>query len=256
MHHRARQQCQRSSVVGSPSGASAKLCTAIYYSSGSGHKRGHSSLTTLIYLNFLRPYSPLRRECRTASAEPVCSCAFLCALCARDRGCSVHPVFPAPSDWRVRNFLANLGRIKPRECGAVSRNILSGLHPSRRGEDAAPQDEVHSLRRRSCTLDGEERGDFLCVSNDEAVGCSWLFENRNGKFPSSRTSERSERDPGPKTTMSVLREAGAADLATTDIGGYGSRRSPGRRERVLPRAQNTLRTAQLTQTSPLTLPSP
>ena len=25
---------------------------------------------------------------------------FLCATCSRDRGCSVHPVFPAPSDWR------------------------------------------------------------------------------------------------------------------------------------------------------------
>jgi hypothetical protein len=37
-----------------------------------------------------------------ASAEPVCSCAFFCALCTRDRGCSVHPVFPAPSDWRGR----------------------------------------------------------------------------------------------------------------------------------------------------------
>src|SRR2546426_5842888 len=26
-------------------------------------------------------------------------CAFLCANCTRDRGCSVHPVFPAPSDF-------------------------------------------------------------------------------------------------------------------------------------------------------------
>ena len=25
-------------------------------------------------------------------------CAFLCANCTRDRGCSVHPAFPAPSD--------------------------------------------------------------------------------------------------------------------------------------------------------------
>src|SRR6266542_2198122 len=27
-------------------------------------------------------------------------CAFLCANCTRDRGCSVHPVFPAPSNFR------------------------------------------------------------------------------------------------------------------------------------------------------------
>jgi hypothetical protein len=40
---------------------------------------------------------PLRREGRTASAEPVCSCASLSTPCTRDRGCSAHPVFPAPS---------------------------------------------------------------------------------------------------------------------------------------------------------------
>jgi hypothetical protein len=32
-----------------------------------------------------------------ASAEPVCSCAHPLSHCARDRGCSVHPAFPAPS---------------------------------------------------------------------------------------------------------------------------------------------------------------
>ena len=32
-----------------------------------------------------------------ASAEPVCSCAHPLLLCARDRGCSAHPAFPAPS---------------------------------------------------------------------------------------------------------------------------------------------------------------
>ena len=40
---------------------------------------------------------PSRREGRIASAEPVCSCAFFCAFCTRDRGCSAHPAFPAPS---------------------------------------------------------------------------------------------------------------------------------------------------------------
>jgi hypothetical protein len=40
-----------------------------------------------------------------ASAEPVCSCAFFsCAFGTRDRGCSAHPVFPAPSDFREREF--------------------------------------------------------------------------------------------------------------------------------------------------------
>src|SRR5664279_4058997 len=34
------------------------------------------------------------------SAEPVCSCASSSAYCTRDRGCSAHPAFPAPSGWR------------------------------------------------------------------------------------------------------------------------------------------------------------
>jgi hypothetical protein len=40
----------------------------------------------------------------TAQGRPGCSrwtcmlvCAFFCAQCTRDRGCSAHPVFPAPS---------------------------------------------------------------------------------------------------------------------------------------------------------------
>src|SRR3954467_11491645 len=31
-------------------------------------------------------------------------CAFLCANCTRDRGCGVHPVFPAPSDKESGKF--------------------------------------------------------------------------------------------------------------------------------------------------------
>ena len=31
---------------------------------------------------------------------PVCSCAFLYPFCTRDRGCSAHPAFPAPSCLR------------------------------------------------------------------------------------------------------------------------------------------------------------
>ena len=42
-------------------------------------------------------------------------CVFLCTYCTRDRGCSAHPVFPAPSDFRGRNDHARLGRIVPRE---------------------------------------------------------------------------------------------------------------------------------------------
>src|SRR5665213_199859 len=52
-----------------------------------------------------KPLKPLRREGRTASAEPVCSCALF-AMCigTRDRGCSAHPVFPAPSDYLGQGY--------------------------------------------------------------------------------------------------------------------------------------------------------
>src|SRR5712675_1947211 len=31
---------------------------------------------------------------------------FLFPFCTRDRGCSAHPAFPAPSDFKARNFLS------------------------------------------------------------------------------------------------------------------------------------------------------
>src|SRR5215207_6987952 len=43
-------------------------------------------------------------------------CAFLCAIGTRDRGCSVHPAFPAPSVSRVRQKnLHHSGEITPRD---------------------------------------------------------------------------------------------------------------------------------------------
>src|SRR5882724_12896189 len=59
-----------------------------------------------------------------SSAEPVCSCAFFAHFCTRDRGCSAHPAFPAPSDFKARNFSANLGRIEPRERGVMSAKVI------------------------------------------------------------------------------------------------------------------------------------
>src|SRR5258705_13392295 len=56
-----------------------------------------------------------------AQGMPECSdctcmlvCVSLCALCTRDRGCSVHPAFPAPSVFEGKVH-ANLGRIMPRD---------------------------------------------------------------------------------------------------------------------------------------------
>ena len=64
---------------------------------------------------------PLRREGRNAPAALYARVPFLlCANRTRDRGCSKHPVFPAPSRLRDK-VQANLGRGAPRERGCLLR---------------------------------------------------------------------------------------------------------------------------------------
>src|SRR5439155_15065427 len=48
-------------------------------------------------------------------------CTFVCANRTRDRGCSKHPVFPAPSLLEEGNQDANLGRNAPRDRESVFR---------------------------------------------------------------------------------------------------------------------------------------
>src|SRR5882672_10144297 len=49
---------------------------------------------------------------------------FLCPFCARDRGCSAHPAFPAPSCFLGVKIEAKLGRIAPRGCGRTPSRCL------------------------------------------------------------------------------------------------------------------------------------
>src|ERR1700682_1840461 len=49
---------------------------------------------------------------------------FFVQFCTRDRGCSVRPVFPAPSDWRGRDVHANLGARGLRDREVVSEFLL------------------------------------------------------------------------------------------------------------------------------------
>ena len=70
---------------------------------------------------------PLRRESRMPPLNLYARVRFFTrAFCTRDRGCSAHPAFPAPSSFegeaiplRVRRSLTKLGRIAPRECGSL-----------------------------------------------------------------------------------------------------------------------------------------
>ena len=61
----------------------------------------------------------------------VCTCMLVCVsfahYCTRDRGCSVHPAFPAPSNFEGQ------GSGKPRTHRAArSQRIFSRHHPRRR----------------------------------------------------------------------------------------------------------------------------
>src|SRR5580704_10023202 len=63
-------------------------------------------------------------------------CAFLYAFCTRDRGCSAHPAFPAPSDWRGRNIdgkprAKHAARSRSRVC-ETDRRLR---RPAKRGRD-------------------------------------------------------------------------------------------------------------------------
>src|ERR1700754_2869545 len=81
-----------------------------------------------------------------AYAEPVCSCAlYLYPFCTRDRGCSAHPAFPAPSKGEDIS--------KPRAHW--------------RGEDEGVlQWYRHCLRQTRSVCAREQR--------DEAIQLSWL----------------------------------------------------------------------------------
>ena len=54
------------------------------------------------------------------SGEPVVTNSYVLFLSHTRLRVHQAPGFPAPSLWRVRNFLANLGRMARRECGCTS----------------------------------------------------------------------------------------------------------------------------------------
>src|SRR5215208_6053760 len=61
-------------------------------------------------------------------------CSFVSANRTRDRGCSKHPVFPAPSDKEGGKLIANLGQIMPRD-----RGCIFSRHSGARAKKARPQ---------------------------------------------------------------------------------------------------------------------
>ena len=107
----------------------------------------------------------------------------------------------------------------------------------------APHPHCHRPRMRAIQYAAASRLKHCCLWNtgcpvkpgeDEwRVGCMKVelgMAARKIPSPSSRTSERSECRSGIHNhECSLVRYAGAPTALTTHIGGYGSRRSPGRR---------------------------
>ncbi len=118
-------------------GAGAKLAIR---SAGDGGKRA-----------VLREEREVSRKA-TAQGRPGCSvctcmlvCIFLSANRTRDRGCSKHPVFPAPSIQEEGDELQNLGRNAPRDRGGVD----DGCHRNTRNVRANSPDERSDIRDNS-----------------------------------------------------------------------------------------------------------
>ncbi len=75
------------------------------FSNPTGFRSAANSLATVTRRIRRRGEHGISRKA-IAQGMPECSdctcmlvCAFLCASCTRDRGCSKHPAFPAPSLW-------------------------------------------------------------------------------------------------------------------------------------------------------------
>ncbi len=108
---------------------------------------------------------------------------MLILFCMRGCGCIERPAFPAPSDLgAAKRFLHNSGK---------SRRGNAGSHVNLRPRHCERSEAIHSqgngdnglLRRFAPRNDGLR------------IGCLKIES-----ISSSRTSERSERDPGPITT--------------------------------------------------------
>src|SRR5258708_10154996 len=102
-------------------------------------------------------------------------CVFLCAICTRDRGCSVRPAFPAPSS-REKVF-ANLGQIVPREGEAMSGNGYASAAnslSSRTSEHSERRSATHTPRRQ---LFGTPVEGFLSTTQACGYGSRLLMRN-------------------------------------------------------------------------------
>src|SRR5260370_37771323 len=58
-------------------------------------------------------------------------CVFFCAACTRDRGCSVHPVFPAPS---LLNEGGSFGKPRAHHAARMRMHVPRSSSPAHAGD--------------------------------------------------------------------------------------------------------------------------
>src|ERR1700675_4642952 len=83
-------------------------------------------------------------------------CAFFCANCTRDRGCSAHPAFPAPSVFEGGRFFNSSGAWRREDAELCSQ--MEQRHCEERSDEA-----IHSSFTRKDGLLRFARNDGLKV---------------------------------------------------------------------------------------------
>ena len=122
---------------------------------------------------------PSRREGRTASAEPVCSCAFLVATFARETAgaartrSSLRPLY-----FRGRNDRPNLGQFGPRDREAVS---------CRRGRHCERSEAIHRAARKKAGL--------LRFARNDGIWCFAVTRNPREERNTGRFGRSIKRIP-------------------------------------------------------------
>src|SRR6185295_644442 len=101
-------------------------------------------------------------------------CVFVCAFGTRDRGCSEHPVFPAPSDFRRDIERVTLGRSAPRDREAISGCDCEPSRPVREGQNVAFCSAAQLVRRPLLTGNGNWSGFSVLVR--------LAYKLRSGRF--------------------------------------------------------------------------
>jgi hypothetical protein len=92
-----------------------------------------------------KPLKPLRGESRMIPSEPVVTNSYAFSFCMRGYGCSGHPAFPAPSNFRGMRYMQDSGTRVPRDRGGLS----NCRGPACTGRSSIPEMPVIEPRSRS-----------------------------------------------------------------------------------------------------------